>query len=101
MKQFIKKLNTEIQQYLKSDNDWFKTTFEIDEAKDYSEFRKIVSDFCENILTPEFHKRICAVDRLSFRGDSSYIDIYFKFIQSEKTPKQVVSIDGVYTITSF
>lgn len=99
MEKLISGLKHNIQKYLNSDNDWFKSNFEIDEANDWTEFTKIVSDFCDKIPTPSGHKRRKEMDKLTFIGTNSWITINFKWIKPENMPKQVVSIDGVYTVS--
>jgi len=99
MEKLISELNSNIQKYLNSDDDWFKSNFEIDEASDWTEFTDIVTTFCDKIPTPSGHKRRKEMDKLTFIGTNSWMTINFKWIIPENMPKQVISIDGVYTIS--
>jgi len=98
MEKLIFELKSNIQKYLNSDDDWFKSNFEIDEANNWSEFTEIVSNFCDKIPTPYGHKRRKDMDKLTFIGTNSWMTINFKWIMHKNMPKQVISIDGVYTI---
>ena len=99
MGKIIENLEKDIQKYLNSENDWMRSKFEVTEAKDYAEFIKMVSDFCEKIPTPKFHDRRKENDRLIFHGQNSMITIYFKFIIPETAVKIVSSVNGIYEIS--
>ena len=91
----INELNTEIQNFINSDNDWMRKTYEIDEAKNYKDFLIITKAFIDKIETPKGYKKHVEMDRCLFEARNSRISISFKFINHNKS---VTSIDGVFTV---
>jgi len=91
----INELNTEIQNFINSDNDWMRKTYEVDEAKNYKDFLTIAKAFIDKIETPKGHKKHVEMDRCLFEARNSRISINFKFINHNKS---VTSIDGVFTV---
>lgn len=93
----INELNTEIENFINSDNEWMRKTYEVDEAKTHSEFLTIVKEFINKIKTPYGHRKFINMDRCLLEGRNSRIKIYFKFI-NQNASKSVTSIDGVFVV---
>jgi hypothetical protein len=91
----IEKLNKEIENFINSDNDWMRKTYEVDEANTYNEFLLIVKEFINKIKTPIGHKKIVGCDRCVFEARNSRISIDFKFINQNKS---ITNIDGVFSV---